>query len=48
MIKVTFSNYSKVLKKFFPEVEIKIFKTLEDANLRAMALNWTIAKIEQV
>lgn len=48
MIKVTFSNYSKVLKKFFPDVETAIFKSLDDARLRALALNWTIAKIEEV
>jgi len=48
MFKVTFSNYSKVLKKFFPEVETAVFKTMEDVRMRAYAFNWTIAKIEEI
>lgn len=48
MYKVTFSSFSKILNKFFPEVETAIFKSLEDAKLRAMALNWNIANVEKI
>jgi hypothetical protein len=48
MIKVTFSSFSKVLNKYFPEVETRIFKSIQEARLRALALNWTISKIEQL
>jgi hypothetical protein len=48
MYEVTFSNYSKVLKKFFPCVEKAIFKSMDDARMRAMALNWTIAEIKEI
>ena len=46
MIKVTFYSYSKILKKEFFNVEVH--KSIDDARLRAMALNWQIHKIEQV
>ena len=45
MFKITFYSYSKVLKKSFYNVEMH--KSMEDANLRAMALNWQICKVEQ-
>lgn len=48
MIKVTFSSFSKILNKHFPEVEVRVFKSIEDARLRALALNWNISKIEEV
>jgi len=45
MLKVTFTSYSKVLKKDF--VNIEIHRSMADANLRALALNWNIAKVEE-
>lgn len=46
MLKVTFYVFSKVLNKEFRNVETH--RSLADANLRALALNWTIEKVEQV
>lgn len=45
MLKVTFTSYSKILKKDF--VNIEIHRSMADANLRALALNWNIAKVEE-
>lgn len=44
MFKVTFTSYSKVLKKSFENVEFH--RSMADANLRALALNWTIKSVE--
>lgn len=44
MLKVTFVYFSKLLKKEF--VNVEIHKSVDDARLRALALNWTITKIE--
>jgi hypothetical protein len=46
MLRVTFYVYSKILGREFYNVEIH--KTEADARLRALALNWTIAKIESL
>lgn len=46
MIKVTFYVYSSILKKEFRNIEIH--KSMADANLRALALGWTIEKVEEV
>lgn len=46
MIKVTFYVYSKLLKREFHNIEAH--KNIDDARLRAMALNWTIEKVENV
>ena len=46
MFKVTFYVFSKVLNKSFTNVEIH--KSLDDARLRALALNWTIQSVEQI
>jgi hypothetical protein len=45
MIKVTFYVYSKILNKEFYNVEVH--RSIDDAKLRAMALNWQIHKVEQ-
>jgi hypothetical protein len=45
-LRVTFSSYSKVLKKTFSIVELH--RSLADAQLRASALNWTIASTEAI
>ena len=45
MIKVTFYVYSKILNKEFYNVEVH--RSIDDAKLRAMALNWQINKVEQ-
>ena len=45
MLKVTFHTYSKLLNKEFFNVENH--RSLADANLRALALNWTIYKVEE-
>ena len=44
MLKVTFSYYSKLLKKTF--VNVELHRSAADANLRALALGWTIIKTE--
>lgn len=46
MFQVTFYVFSKVLNKSFTNVEIH--KSLDDARLRALALNWTIQSVEQI
>lgn len=46
MFQVTFSSYSKVLNKSF--INVEIHKSLDDARLRALALNWQIQSIEQI
>lgn len=46
MIRVTFSYYSRLLGKWFYNVEEH--RTLEDARLRALALNWSIISFEEV
>ena len=44
MFKVTFRSYSKALRKEFFNVEIH--RSLDDAKLRACALNWQVWKVE--
>jgi hypothetical protein len=46
MFQVTFYVFSKVLNKSF--INVEIHKSLDDARLRALALNWTIQSVEQV
>ena len=46
MIKVTFYVYSKILNKEFRNVELH--KSMADANLRALALNWQIESAEEI
>ena len=46
MFKVTFWCFSKILNKEFRNIEVH--KSLADANLRALALNWQIEKVEEV
>lgn len=46
MFKVTFYVFSKVLNKEFRNIETH--KSLADANLRALALNWQVESIEQM
>jgi len=46
MLKVTFYVYSKLLGKEFYNVEIH--RSMDAARLRALALNWTIAEVEEV
>jgi len=46
MFQVTFYAFSKVLNKGFTNVEIH--KSLDDARLRALALNWSIQSVEQI
>jgi hypothetical protein len=45
MLKVTFYVYSKVLDKEFFNTELH--SSMDDARLRACALNWTISKVEE-
>jgi hypothetical protein len=45
MLKVTFYVYSKVLNKEF--LNIELHRSMDDARLRACALNWTISKVEE-
>ena len=44
MLKVTFYVFSKILKKEFRNVEMH--KSMDDAKLRASALNWQIESVE--
>ena len=44
MFKVTFSVDSKLLKKSF--VNVELHRSMEEANLRALALGWRIGKVE--
>lgn len=46
MLKVTFSVFSQRLGKHF--VNVEMHRSLADAQLRASALMWTIAKVEAV
>ena len=46
MFQVTFYVFSKILNKGF--VNVEIHKSLDDARLRAMALNWSIQSVEQI
>ena len=46
MIRVTFTVFSRILNKEFTNVEDH--KSIEDARLRAYALNWTISKVEKL
>ena len=46
MIKVTFYVYSKILNKEFRNVELH--KSIDDARLRACALNWQIESVEHI
>jgi len=45
-LRVTFSSFSKVLKKTFLNVELH--RSMADARLRALALGWQIAKVENL
>jgi hypothetical protein len=45
MLKVTFYVYSKILNKEF--INIEMHRSMDDARLRALALNWQIQKVEQ-
>ena len=45
-LRVTFTNYSSVLKRSFVNVELQ--RSLDDARLRAAALGWTISKVEAI
>jgi len=44
MLKVTFYVFSKILNKEFRNVEMH--KSMDDAKLRACALNWQIESVE--
>lgn len=46
MYRVTFYVYSRVLEREFRNVELH--RSLDDARLRALALNWTIESVEEV
>tara|TARA_R110000868_G_scaffold67790_2_gene200861 strand:+ start:97 stop:237 length:141 start_codon:yes stop_codon:yes gene_type:complete len=46
MLKVTFHYYSKLLKRDFYNVEIH--RSMDDARLRGLALNWTISSVEDL
>ena len=46
MFKITFYVYSEILCKEFFNVETH--RSLADANLRALALGWTIHKVEEI
>jgi hypothetical protein len=45
-LRVTFTNYSKILKRQF--VNVKDCYDLEGAQLFAMSMNWQIVKVEQI
>ena len=45
-IRVTFTVYSTILKREF--VNVELHRSMDDARLRALALGWTIQKIEEV
>jgi len=45
-IRVTFTNYSAILKRQF--VNIKDCPDFESAQLFAMSMNWQIVKVEQI
>lgn len=46
MLRVTFYVYSPLLGREFRNVEIH--RSIDDARLRACALNWSIEKIEEI
>jgi hypothetical protein len=46
MLKVTFYCFSDILNKGF--VNVEYHKSIDNARLRAMALNWTIQSVEQL
>jgi hypothetical protein len=46
MLRVTFYVYSSLLGREFRNVEIH--RSIDDARLRACALNWSIEKIEKI
>ena len=46
MLKVTFYYNSKLLNKEFYNIETH--RSLADAQVRALALNWTITKVEEI
>jgi hypothetical protein len=45
-IRVTFTNYSAILKRQF--VNVKDCYDLEGAQLFAMSMNWQIVKVEKI
>jgi hypothetical protein len=46
MLKVTFHYYSKLLERDFYNVETH--RSMDDARLRGLALNWTILSVENI
>lgn len=44
MLKVTFYVYSTLLRREF--INIEFHRSINDAKLRAYALNWAIQKVE--
>lgn len=44
--RITFFVFSKILSKEFYNVELH--RCLDDAELRARALNWSISKVESI
>ena len=46
MFKVTFYVYSQILNKEFRNIETH--KSMDDARLRALALNWQIESVEKI
>ena len=46
MFKVTFYVYSQILNKEFRNIEPH--KSMDDARLRALALNWQIESVEKI
>lgn len=46
MLKVTFYTFSTVLNKSF--INVEFHKSIDDARLRACALNWTIQSVVEV
>jgi hypothetical protein len=46
MLRVTFHYFSRLLGREFFNVETH--RSMDDARLRALALNWTIHKVEEI
>ena len=46
MFQVTFYCFSRILNKGF--VNVEIHKSMADANLRALALNWQIESVKEL
>lgn len=46
MIRVTFYYFSKLLNKEF--INVETHRSMDDARLRACALNWTIQSVEAI